>query len=205
MWTAIFANLNIQARSNVELFIGPNYSASTTQDQYVDEVVDDLGRPHYVFARIDQEQVGLFLRGAWTFTPDLSLQLYAQPFVAAGRYQGFKQASSTRAADHDARFARYGQGQLERTDDDVYLVDDDGDGGADYGFEVPDFNFRSLRSNIVLRWQYKPGSTAFLIWSHGQSGSVVDGTFDLGRDLRALGTADGEDVVMVKVTYWLGV
>ena len=70
---------------------------------------------------------------------------------------------------------------------------------------VPDFDVRELRSTFVLRWEFRPGSSAFVIWSHGQSDVVTDGHFDLGHDLRALGNADGEDVVMVKVTYWLGV
>lgn len=205
MFVSWFANLNLQIRSNVEVFLGPNYSAATSHDQYVDELVDDDGRTRYLFARIAQDTIGLFIRGAWTFTPDLSLQLYAQPFIATGSYREFKEAAATRSRDHEARFTRYQPRQLERTEDDVYLVDDDGDGVADFGFDVPDFNFRELRSNVVLRWQYKPGSTAFLIWSHGQSDVVTDGRFDLGHDLRALGNADSEDVVMVKVTYWLGV
>lgn len=205
MFVSMYAALNIQARSNVELFVGPNYSASTDHDQYVEEAIDDAGRSHYVFARIAQETLGLTVRGAWTFTPDLSLQWYAQPFVAAGAYSEFKQASATRAKAHEARYSRYRDAQLERTPDDVYLIDQNADGAADYAIGVPDFNFRELRSTLVLRWQYKPGSTAFLIWSHGQSDVVPDGHFRLGDDLPALGRADGEDVVMVKVSYWLGV
>ncbi|MEZ4404107.1 MAG: DUF5916 domain-containing protein [Kofleriaceae bacterium] len=202
-WTgSVDLGVNLQARSNVELFVGPSYATGTSHDQYVTEAADADGLAHYVFGRIAQETLALTVRGAWTFTPELSLQVYAQPFIATGAYREFKQAADTRAADHDQRFAPY-QAGLSRAGD-VYLVDQDRDGTVDYGFDVPDFNYRELRSNLVLRWQYRPGSAAFLIWSHNQSDVVTDGQLRLGRDLGALGRAASDDVVMVKVNYWLG-
>lgn len=197
------AGLNIQARSNVELFIGPSYFTATDRDQYIDEVAAGDGSPRYLFGRIQQEVLGLTVRGAWTFTPDLSLQFYAQPFLATGAYRDFKYAGDTRAAAHDDRFVAYRPSQLERVDD-TYFVDEDRDGNAEYAFGLPDFAFRALRANLVMRWQYRPGAAAFAIWSHGQSDVGTDGSFDLGRDVTALARADSEDVVMVKVNYWVG-
>ena len=198
-----FAGVNIQARSNLELFLGPSYGVASNGTQYVDELADEAGRPHYVFARIRQKTLALTIRGAWTFTPDLSLQVYAQPFLAAGAYEDLKQASSTRADRYEDRFDEYGPRRLRR-DGDVYLVDDDLDGATDYAFDVPDFDFRELRSTVVLRWQYRPGSAVFLIWSHGRSDDGLDGHLRLGRDLRSLADAPGEHAVMLKANYWLG-
>ena len=195
--------LNIQARSNIELFVGPTYFTATSHAQYVDEVEGRDGAPRYLFARIQQDTLGLTVRGAWTFTPALSLQLYAQPFVATGGYRDFGRADATRAAAFADRFARFAADRLTRADD-TYLVDEDGDGATDYSFAVPDFAFRELRANLVVRWEYRPGATAFAIWSHGQSDAVTEGSFDLGRDLAGLATAPAEDVVMVKVNYWMG-
>ena len=73
-----------------------------------------------------------------------------------------------------------------------------------FQFSRPDFSFAQVRSNLVVRWEYRPGSTVFAIWSHGQTATGGDGRFDLGRDLDNLGGTQGEDIVMVKVNYWIG-
>jgi hypothetical protein len=83
-------------------------------------------------------------------------------------------------------------------------VDLDGDGNTDYAFPDRDFNVRSLVGNAVLRWEYLPGSTIFLVWQRRQAGSVQVGDFDLERDLEALLDAPSDDRFMVKVNYWLG-
>lgn len=197
--------MTVQARSNVELFVGPTYDRRVDDGQFVEEAVDDGGQSHYVFARIAQHTMGLTLRGAWTFTPDLSLQVYAQPFVATGAYRELKQTADTHALHWDDRFRPYRAGELARGDGDVYVVDEDQDGVAEYGFSVPDFSFRELRSNVVLRWQYRPGSTVFLIWSHGRADADSDGSLEVSRELRGLVRAPGENVVMVKANYWFGV
>jgi hypothetical protein len=201
---SVFGGLSIQARSNVEVFVGPSYEKRNEHVQYIDEVEDMAGAPHYIFGHIVQHTLGLTLRGSWTFTPDLSLQVYAQPFIASGRYDELKQASDVMADDYEDRFAEYDGTQVVRTPDDVYEIDDDRDGVADYAIDVPDFNFRELRSNVVLRWQYRPGSTVFFIWSHGRADSIVQGDLDLSRDLRGLAKAPGEHVVMLKANYWFG-
>ena len=203
MSTSIDLGVNIQARSNVELYVGPSYASGSNHDQFVEEAVDDTGTSHYVFGRVAQDTAALTVRGSWTFTPNLSLQLYAQPFVAVGAYRELKEATDPGADEHDDRYTPYRSNQLTRMDD-TYVVDRDLDGVPDYGFSVPDFDVRELRSTMVVRWQFRPGSSAFLIWSHGQSDVTSDARFDLGRDLSALASAASDDIVMVKVNYWLG-
>jgi len=73
-----------------------------------------------------------------------------------------------------------------------------------FSFNKPDFNFRQLRSTVVVRWEYRPGSSVFAIWSHGRTSTAEDGRYRLGSDLSALGDADAENVVMVKANYWVG-
>ncbi|MBZ0235374.1 MAG: carbohydrate binding family 9 domain-containing protein, partial [Deltaproteobacteria bacterium] len=197
--------MTVQARSNVELFVGPSYDRHVNDGQFVEEVVDGTARSHYVFGRIFQHTMGVTLRGAWTFTPDLSLQVYAQPFLATGAYRELKQTADTHALHWGDRFTPYRADQLTRTMDDAYLVDENGDGASDYAFSVPDFSFRELRSNVVLRWQYRPGSTVFFIWSHGRADAISEGNLDVSRELRGLARAPGENVVMVKANYWFGV
>jgi hypothetical protein len=76
--------------------------------------------------------------------------------------------------------------------------------GGTFQFNRPDFNFAQIRSNVVLRWEYRPGSSIFAIWSHGQTSVIDDGRFRLGRDLGGLGDSPNEDIVMVKLNYWIG-
>jgi hypothetical protein len=83
-------------------------------------------------------------------------------------------------------------------------VDLNEDGLADFSFGDRDFNVRSLVGNAVLRWEYSPGSTIFLVWQRRQAGSTSVGDFDLDRDLEALLHAPSDDRFMIKVNYWLG-
>ena len=79
-----------------------------------------------------------------------------------------------------------------------------GSNSGTFQFSQPDFSFAQLRSNVVMRWEYRPGSSIFVIWSHGQTTDSPDGRFRLGRDLKDLRDADTEDIVMVKANYWIG-
>ena len=129
--------------------------------QWVSAVETDT--PHYVFGRIDQTTVGLTARVDYAFTPTLSLQLYAQPFVSAGSYDAFKQVDDPVGDAYAHRFASVDA----RLEDGRYRADLNGD-GVDESFRNPDFNFRQFRSNAVLRWEYRPGSSLFLVWSQGR-------------------------------------
>jgi hypothetical protein len=138
------------------------------------------------------------MRMNWTFSPRLSLQVYAQPFVATGRYREYKDVVSPGAPRFADRFVPL----------DGRLVLDGGTftatGDSRFSFGRPDFSFRQLRSTAVLRWEYRPGGAVFAIWSHGRTSDDADGRFALGRDLRALGDTAAENVVMVKANYWIG-
>jgi hypothetical protein len=135
----------------------------------------------------------------WTFSPRLSLQAYAQPFVATGRYTELKDVTNAGARRFADRFDPLGGANLMLADGTFSA-----DNGGRFTFSQPDFSFRQLRSTMVLRWEYRPGSSVFAIWSHGRTSDASDGRFDLGRDLNALGKADTENVVMVKANYWIG-
>ena len=191
----------IQARSNVDLYVGPSIFIRNDPMQYVAETMDTTGTPHFVFARVRQRVTSMTIRVNWTFSPRLALQAYAQPFIATGRYSELKDVDTPGARDFADRFTPI-HGTRYTLDDNVYSVRTD-DGGT-FQFERPDFAFRQLRSTVVLRWEYRPGSPLFAIWSHGRTSEGIDGRYDLGRDLDRLTDARGEDVVMLKLNYWLG-
>ena len=190
----------IHARSNIDVFLGPSLSRNNNAMQYIDQVDDSEGGRHYVFGRIQQTTASLTLRVDWTFTPRLALQAYAQPFVATGRYSQLKDVDRPGARRFEDRFTPL-DGRYTVADD-VYTVTTSE--GVSYQFGRPDFDFRQLRSTLVVRWEYRPGSTVFAIWSHGRTSSIADGRFRLGNDLSGLANTEGENIVMVKANYWIG-
>lgn len=176
--------------------VGASLNRNHDDWQWVDSF--EGARTDYLFARIEQTTVGLGLRGEVAFTPTLSLQVYAEPFVSAGSYGEYKRVADPRARRYADRFETLA---WRRAGDEV-LLDVDGDGDEE-SLDRPDFNFKQFRSNTVLRWEYRPGSVLFLVWSQGRDHSVEDGSFDLGRDVGDLFGADPENVFMLKLSYWL--
>jgi len=197
--------VTVQARSDLDLAIGPTLFGQVDDNQYVDEVEDREGDPRYLLGRIRQVTAALTLRANYTFTPTMGLQIYAQPFVSTGRYSEYKEAVAPQARDYEDRYSVI-QADEGMDADGIRSVDRDGDGLTDFEFELADFNFRELRSNLVFRWEYRPGSTFFLIWSHGRTSEAEapDGRFILADDLSALADETGEHVILAKLNYWLG-
>jgi len=191
--------VTVQARSNIDLFVGPSYFRRDEAMQFVAEAADETAAPHYLFARINQTNVGMTMRMNWTFSPRLSLQAYAQPFVATGRYSQYKDVDRPGADRFEDRFHRLEGNELSLLDGTLT-----GRHAGTYEFGRPDFSFAALRSTVVMRWEYRPGSSIFAIWSHGQTAFGDDGRFQLGRELGSLGDTKGEDVVLVKANYWIG-
>jgi hypothetical protein len=191
----------LQARSNLDLYAGPSLYARSDPMQYIDEVADPSGQSHFVFGRIHETDVSMTLRVNWTFSPHLTLQAYAQPYVASGHYDQLKDVDHPGAERYAERFHLLSPSEA-RLVDGAYQLNRD---GAMFSVDRPDFNFRQLRSTVVLRWEYLPGSTVFAIWSHGRTSDTFDdGRLRVGRDLGDLGTAASENVVMVKANYWIG-
>jgi hypothetical protein len=158
---------------------GVRFSQFDQDAQWVENVDGADGQTHYVFARLDQQTVALTTRVNYTMTPNLSLQVYAEPFVSAGEYTGYKELVEGRAKDWRDRYAPY-----------AYA------GNAD-------FNYRSFRTTNVLRWEYKPGSALFVVWQQGREESESFGNFRYGRDFRGVFGIPASNVFLVKLSYWL--
>ena len=199
-------SVSIRPSDNADVSLGPSLAWNRNVLQYVDGVAV-TGETEYLLATVEQTTVALTARLNYTFSPTLSLQLYAQPFISAGDYSAFKVVTDPRAAAFADRVRTLGDGEITSDvvdGDREYTADLNGDGTADHTFGDPSFNFKQLRSNVVLRWEYRPGSTVFLVWSQGRTDFTRDGTFRFDRDVGELWSADGTNVLMVKVSYWLG-
>ena len=198
----------------VRVRVSPELNRSLNTGQYVTTVADPLATEtfgnRYVFANIARTTLSMTTRLDWTFSPTLSLQMFAQPFIATGDYTRLKEF--TTPGEYD--FAVYGEdrGTITRgascTSSDPgsnYLIDPDGEGpAACFSTRDRDFNQRSLRGNAVLRWEYRPGSTLFFVWQQQRDAFAPTGVFQLGRDAGELFDAPATNVFLVKATYWLG-
>jgi hypothetical protein len=162
-----------------------------------------------VFAELEQHSLSMTTRINATFTPDLTLELFAQPLIVSGRYSDLSEYRAPRTTE----VLRYGRdvGALSATRDTAghvtqYRIDPDGEGPAS-AFDVvnPDFNFRSLRGTAVVRWEYRPGSTLFFVWTQQRSGADAFGDFDFGRDGSALLRDRPVNVFQLKASYWFGI
>jgi len=161
-----------------------NWSHDIADNQWFGKFTDALGT-HYTFAHLDQHTTSLTTRFNYTFTPNVTLQIYEQPFISKGTYSNVRQLSATpRAANYDDRYAPY-----------INPAVTNNPGG---------FNFKQLQSNVVFRWEYEPGSTVFIVWNQGRQGFAgVEGDKSFGGDVRDLFRLHPANTFLIKVSYWL--
>lgn len=200
------ATLDYRPTSFIHFVMGPSLTRVYGTGQYVRTVVDANATStfgaRYVFASLHQTTISLDTRADWTFAPALTLQFFAQPFVSAGRFDGYKEF----VVPATYSFATYGvdRGTVTRGGPTIF-VDPDGAGSSPaFQFANPDFNVRSLRGNAVLRWEYRPGSALFLIWQQQRNDGSVVGDFSGRRDVGAIFRTVPTNVFLVKATYWMG-
>ena len=190
------------------LEIGPTFKRELTASQYVRAVTDAdaiamYGR-RYVFGALDQKEFGMETRLNLILSPRMSLQMYLQPLVSVGRYTGFKEAAQPRTYD----FLRYGQdtGTISFDAENGAYTIYPGPGGTGTPFVIPnpDFNYTSLRANTVFRWEFKPGSTLYVVWTQQREDETSDGRLAFNQDISRMMRAPGDNVFMVKLSYWFG-
>jgi hypothetical protein len=212
---AYYPSVTIKPSSRLLINLGPSLDLDNTAQQYITAVSDPAVAPQfagtrYVFGRLRQKTFSLDTRVNTTFTPNLTLELFAQPFLASGKYSSFKEFAEVKSR----RMNLFGQdnGSTVTTNRDPqtgaitgYTIDPDGAGAAaPFTFANPDFNLRSLRGTSVLRWEYRPGSTLFFVWTQERQGFDQFGDFNFARDRSALFRDRPTNVFQIKATYWIG-
>jgi hypothetical protein len=168
----------LKPTASLDIELGQRYEKRLEDAQWVEAVTAE-GRTHYVFGHMDQTTSAMTTRVNYTVTPNLSIQVYAQPFVSSGRFEHFKELVNGRATRYDDRYATF-----------VY------DG-------TPDFKVLSFRTTNVMRWEYKPGSTLFVVWQQGREGIGTPGSFRYGRDMGDVFATPSSNALLVKLAYWL--
>jgi hypothetical protein len=201
-WSRIVPSVTWRPSSRAFVSVEPRVERRDDSWQYATTIVS-AADPTYLFGTMRQRTTSLTARGSYVFTPDLSLQIFAQPFVSAGSFDQFKEVKNARARRFSDRFRTFEATAVRSTGMDI-AIDRDGDGDSDLAFARPDFNRRELNANAVLRWEFRAGSTFFFVWSHGRRAADGDGSFDLGRDARRLFSDPSGTVLVAKLSYWLG-
>lgn len=203
----INTNITYKPSSNVQLSAGPSFSKSWSAAQFVTSGADSMAKSffgrRYIFAGLRQKTLSMSTRANVVFSPALTLEVFAQPLIVAGDYTKFREFIAPRqSAMHD--FTSSQITSVNQSGSTRYTIDADGAGPAQpISFFNPAFNFRSLRGNAVMRWQYRPGSTLFFVWQQSRSGSEALGDFNFTRDRQALFSAHPDNIFLVKATYWL--
>jgi len=172
--------LDFKIASRVTAAISPSYSRSTNDVQPRGPRTDTLNVTHYLFAHLEQKQLGLTARFTYPFNANMSLQVYAQPFISKGTFSNVRELSaSPRAKDYASRY-------------------------QPYPISIGGFNFKQFRSNVVFRWEYRPGSTLFVVWSQGRQRSAgAEGTQSFSGDLSDLFNLQPNNGFLVKLSYWI--
>lgn len=140
-------------------------------------------------------------------SPNLTIQYWGQPFITSGKYTQLKRSTNPRAMNYSDRFQVFSANQISAPDaENYYLVDENNDGKVDYKIENPDFNFNEFLSNLVLRWEYLPGSALYLVWSQNRKYTATSGNFDLPQNLRLLYNNEiPNNTFMVKLSYRIAI
>jgi hypothetical protein len=180
----------------------PQYTSGFNQIQYVTEVSFN-GEPRYIMASLNKKVYELQLRLNVSFTTELSLQCYAQPYIFAGKYSDYKQITEPRSDVFTKRFHQYSQEISYNASWNAYLIDEDQNGETDFGFYKPDFHSLQFRSNLVLRWEYKTGSSLYLVWSQGRTDIAEGGENNFGQYAKDLWNTHPRNDLMLKISYLL--
>ena len=201
--------VNWKPASGVSLNLSPEINHDVTIAQWVpaseNPVTDPLAQAtfgkRYLFATLDLQEVSASIRLDWTFTPKLTLQLYLQPLISVGRYNQFKELKQPGTYT----FNRYGENgstisYVDSTNE--YVVTPSESGSPAFAISNPDFSFKSLRGNAVLRWEYLPGSTLYFVWTQQRTNYDDPGNFSFANDFRNLVSSAGDNVFIIKASYW---
>jgi hypothetical protein len=200
-WGA-FVSINYRPIDALNISLSPNYNHTLNQLQYVTTTTYN-SQSRYITARINQDIYGMSVRFNYVVTPDLTIEYWGQPFIARGKYDDFKKITEPDAEQYADRFYTFTGNEISFNNiSNRYEVDENADGAVDYSLYNPDFNFVQFRSNMVVRWEYIPGSTLFLVWTQSRTDNVSTQDKNSFAHLsRSLFDKTAHNIFLIKYTY----
>jgi hypothetical protein len=194
--------IRYQPTNRLEFSFEPSYVRNLNEIQYVAEAAYQNDK-RYILGSLDQYTLSFSARININIRPNLTIQYWGQPYLSSGNYTRLKMVTNSRDDSYANRFKIYDNQQLSAPDaNNNYLVDENRDGKTDYQFENPNFNFNEFLSNLVLRWEYLPGSVFYLVWSQKRNYTTTTGDFDLSGNLSGLYNHEKpNNTLMIKLSY----
>jgi len=200
-YNGFYGSMNYRPSKNLSLSIIPEVSRNSSKVQYVTNT-DWSGDARYINASINQTSYDLSFRLEYSINPELTIQYYGRPFLTSGKYSDYKLITNPRASRFNDRFSVFEPSQLTyNPDDNEYMVDENLDGSTDYTFPKRDFNFLDFQSNTIIRWEYRPGSTLFFVWTMGKQDYYDSYSSSTGNDINNLFDSHPHNIFLVKFSY----
>jgi hypothetical protein len=157
----------------------------------------------YLLGRLDRNIDMITLRVSYAVTPEFTIQYYGSPYITMGTYSAFKTLDDPETDDPDKVFHTFDENEIKYNEDTrMYSIYDGLQTEPVYSFENPDFNFREFRSNFVARWEYRPGSVLYLVWTHNRTSSEDITNEQVSYNLNSLFKEPARNVFLVKFSYW---
>ncbi|MFC2123290.1 DUF5916 domain-containing protein [Bacteroidota bacterium] len=198
----VFGGITYKVSNPLQLSINADYWDIRDNYQYVD-YIEDMNEDVYLLATIDRKNLGLTIRADYSITPDLTIQYYGSPYVSIGEYCNYKRVVNPEVTDLGDIYHVYGPAEISYDNSEsCYLVDENVNDETDFVIDNPDYNFRQYRSNLVARWEYKPGSALFLVWTHGRSQYENISNLSLNDNISQLMNIHADNVFLLKFSYW---
>jgi hypothetical protein len=189
--------LTITPVNTLRISMSLNYTSGLNQLQYVSTKYTN-NESRYILGRLNQHTSGITFRVDYNITPELSIQYYGSPYASVGQYSEFKSVINPRASEYDARFSF-----LNPTiNGGTYEVSENNDAEIDYTFRNPDFNFSQFRSNLVFRWEYRPGSQVYLVWSNERTNYRMPGENSVSDAMGSIYDVFPNNLFLIKFNYW---
>jgi len=191
--------LSIRALSNLRFSFQPVYQRLNDELQYIQQIDKQDGTTSYLMGNIDNRNLGFTFRMDLAITPEMTIQYYGSPFVSLGKYLDFKRVSDPQNSDYFKRYTT----MVPTIQNNQYSFDENLDGTSDYSIYNPNFNFQQFRSNLVFRWEYRAGSTLYLVWSQDRTNYDPAGSFSFHDGFTKMFDLHPKNIFMIKLSYWI--
>ena len=202
-WRGVSVYTTYRPLNNLTVNLSGGLDHSIDNTAWYDAPFDEqTGATQYVVARLNQRSLSTTLRIDFTLTPELTFQYYGSPFITSGNYTQYRMVVDAESHEFESRYHQFVGSDIAWNDTAAaYQIDYPSDGVTNFSLGMSDFNYKQFNSNLVLRWEYQPGSTLFLVWSQGRTDFVEEGIFAVRDDMNKLFSRAADNIFLVKASY----